>query len=127
MYQIHPIFHAKLLKPAMRNDLERFLMREPTRSGPVFENNDGGGDNYEVEYIRDHRDMAQGREYYIHWKGWPSSDDEWIHEDDMDSPDLIAEYLSSKPTRTPRLRTRGRRGARAERDSGGSRSHPNNP
>jgi len=39
--------------------------------------------------------MAHGREYYIHWKGWPSSDDEWIHEDHMDSPDLVAEYLSS--------------------------------
>jgi len=74
----------------------------------VFENKDGAGDNYEVEYIHDHRNMAHGREYYIHWKGWPSSDDEWIHEDDMDLPDLIAEYLSSIPTWTSMHRTRGR-------------------
>ena len=92
-------------------------MREPTQPGPVFENKDGAGDNYKVEYIRDHRDMAYGREYYIHWKGWPSSDDEWIHEDDMDSPDLIMEYLSSIQTGPPTRRTRGRRGARAARPS----------
>jgi len=71
--------------------------------------------------------MAHGRKYYIHWKGWPSLDDKWIYEDDMDSPNLIVEYLSSIPARTSMHRTRGRRGARAERDSGGSRSHPNNP
>ena len=127
MYQIHPVFHAKLLKPATLNDPIRFPAREPPRPGPVFTNDDGKGDNYEVAYIRDHRDMAHRREYYIHWKGWPSSDDEWIHEDDMDSPDLIMEYLSSIPTRKPMQRTRGRRGARAEHDSGGSRSHSGNP
>ena len=95
MYQIHPVFHAKLFKLAMPNDPERFPMREPPPPGPVFENSDGNGDNYEVEYICDHRDMAHRRKYYIHWKGWSSSDDEWIHEDDMESPDLIAKYLSS--------------------------------
>jgi len=100
MYQIHPVFHAKLLKPATPNDPERFPMREPPRPGPVFENSDGNGGNYEVEYIHDHRHMAHGQEYYIYWKGWPSSDDEWIYEDDMESPDLIAEYLSSIPTQT---------------------------
>jgi len=109
------VFHAKLLKPATPNDLERFPMRKPPRRGPVFEISDWNGDNYEVEHIRDHRDMAYGWEYYIHWKGWPSSDDEWIHEDNMDSPDLIMEYLSLIPTRPPKQRTRGRRGARAAR------------
>ena len=98
MYQIHPIFHAKLLKPATLNDRERFPMRELTRPSPVFENHDRGSDNYELEYIRNHRDKAHGREYYIHWKGWSSSDDEWIHKDDMDSLNLIAEYFSSIPT-----------------------------
>jgi len=36
-----------------------------------------------------------------------------IHEDDMDSPDLIAEYLSSILTRISIHQTRRRRGARA--------------
>jgi len=69
MYQIYPVFHAKLLKPATPNDPAQFPMREPIRPGPVFENNDVGSDNYEVEHIRDHRDIAHGREYYVHWKG----------------------------------------------------------
>ena len=105
MYQIHSVFHGKLLKPATLNDPERFPMREPIRPGLVFENNNGGGDNYEMEYIHDHRDMAQEREYYIHWKGGPSLDDEWIHEDDIDSPDFMVEYLSSILTRRSMHRT----------------------
>jgi len=113
MYQIHPVFHAKLLRPATPNDLGRFSTRQHIRRGQVFENKDGAGDNYEVKYIRDYRDMAYGREYYIYWKGWPSSDNEWIHEDDMDSPDLIAKYLSSIPARMSMQQTRGRMGARA--------------
>ena len=48
MYQIHPVFYAKLFKPVTPNDPERLPMREPIRPSLVFENNDGGGDNYEV-------------------------------------------------------------------------------
>ena len=118
MYQIHSAFHAKLLNPATPNDPERFPTREPPWPDLVFENDDGNGDNYEVEYIWDHRNIAYRREYYIHWKGWPISDDEWIHENDMDWPDLITEYLSSIPIPTLMQRTRGKRGARAEHDSG---------
>ena len=52
MYQIHPVFYAKLLKPAILNDPNRFPAREPPRPSPVFENPDG--DDYEIEYILDH-------------------------------------------------------------------------
>ena len=41
MYQIHPVFHAKLLKPAIPNDPNRFPVRELPQPGPVFENPDG--------------------------------------------------------------------------------------
>jgi len=58
MYQIHPVFHAKLLKPAIPNNPDRFPAREPFRPGPVFESEDENGDNYEVEYIWDHTDIA---------------------------------------------------------------------
>ena len=45
----------------------------------MFENEDGNGDDYEVEFIQDHRGMARGkREFYVHWKGWPTSDDSWV-------------------------------------------------
>ena len=60
--------------------------------------------------------MAHGWKYYIHWKGWLSSDDEWILKDDMDSLDLIADYISSILTQMPMQQTRGRRDARAARD-----------
>jgi len=117
IYQIHLVFHAKLLKPAIPNNSEWFPIREPPRLGPVFQNNDGNSDNYKVKYICDHQDIAQGWKYYIHWKGWPLSNDEWIYKNDMNSLNLIAKYLSSIPTRTLMQWTRGRRGARAEQDS----------
>jgi len=58
MYKIHPTFHTKLLRPFILNDPDRFPAREPPRPGPVFENEDGDGDDYEVESIWDHRETV---------------------------------------------------------------------
>ena len=55
---------------------------------------DGADDEYEIEYIRDHRDTARGRQYLVHWLGYPDTDDEWIHEGNIDARELIEEYLS---------------------------------
>ena len=99
MYKIHPTFHARLLRLFIPNDPDRFPTRELPRLGPMFENEDGNGDDYKVEFIWDHREMAQGkREFYVHWKGWPTSDDSWVKEKDMNALELVTEYLSSLPT-----------------------------
>ena len=55
---------------------------------------DGADDEYEIEYIWDHRDTAHGRQYLVHWLGYPNTDDEWIHEGNIDARELIEEYLS---------------------------------
>ena len=59
MYKIHLTFHAELLTPSIPNDPDRFPAWEPPRPGPVFENEDGDGDNYEVESIRDRREEKE--------------------------------------------------------------------
>jgi len=46
---------------------------------------DGADDKYEIEYIRDHRDTARGQQYLVHWLGYPDTDDEWIHEGNIDA------------------------------------------
>jgi len=59
IYHIYSVFHVKLLKPSIPNDSMRFPAREPPRLGSVFKNDDRKADNYEVEYIQDHKDMVQ--------------------------------------------------------------------
>ena len=86
---IHPWFHTKRLKLAIDNDPNLFPDREPPRPPPVIEESN----EYEVERVLDHRDLRSGRQYLIHWLGYPDSDDEWIHEDNIPGKELIAEYL----------------------------------
>ena len=73
-YKIHPMFHASFLKPATANDPDLFPQREPSLPGPAFDNDD---DEYEIEKILDHcNSRHRGREYLVHWLGYPSSDDQ---------------------------------------------------
>src|SRR5437667_344563 len=88
-YKIHPTFHAKLLKPAFDNDAELFPNREHARPPPVFE----GTEDYEIEKIIDHCDTRRGRQFLVHWLGYPDSDDEWVHEGHISAPELIEDYL----------------------------------
>jgi len=87
----HPTFHAKRLKLAIDNDNDLFSARAMPKPPPVI---DGADDKYEIEYIRDHRDTVRGRQYLVHWLGYPDTDDEWIHEGNIDARELIEEYLS---------------------------------
>ena len=90
-YKIHPVFHARLLKPAFPNDPTKFPNREPSRPNPVFPDED----EYEIEMILDHRDHRGQREYLVHWVGYPKSDDSWIKEKDLHAPDLLKEYQTA--------------------------------
>ena len=87
-YKIHPVFHVRLLKPAIANDPELFPEREPPRPNPVFPD----VEEYEVEKILDHRTVRRQREYLVHWLGYPELDDSWVKEKDMHSSDLVQEY-----------------------------------
>jgi hypothetical protein len=77
------------LKPAFDNDDNLFPNRKLPCPPPVIE----GTEEYEVEYIKDHRDTRRGRQYLVHWLGYPDTDDEWVHEGYMNAPELIDDYL----------------------------------
>jgi hypothetical protein len=88
-YDFHPTFHAKRLKPALDNDDILFPNRALPTPPPVVD----GSDEYEIERILDHRDTARGRQYLIHWLGYPDTDDEWIHEGHIEAQELVDQYL----------------------------------
>jgi hypothetical protein len=90
-YSIYPTFHARRLKPYVPNDPEKFPERQPDEPPAIFSDNDG--EHYEVESIEDHQDLRGGkRRYLVHWKGYPNSDDEWVHEDEIDGKEVIEDY-----------------------------------
>jgi hypothetical protein len=87
-YKIHNVFHVSRLRPHVPNDPILFPNREPPRPPPVIE----GSDEYEIKRIIDHRDTRQGRQYKVHWLGYPNSDDSWVHEGELEAEELLAEY-----------------------------------
>lgn len=51
---------------------------------------------YEVEAILDHRDLKNGRQYLIRWKGFGSSEDSWEKEENLACPKILNKYKRSK-------------------------------
>jgi hypothetical protein len=114
-YKASPKIPPELLKSALANpepELVPTADRQPSvfSDVPIHDNGD-----YEIEAILDHRDHHQrGREYLVHWLGYPSSDDEWIAAQDLQAPDLLARYYASRPSNPqmdehqvqPKVRTR---------------------
>lgn len=47
---------------------------------------------HEVDYIADHRDTNNGREYLIHWKGWDIGDRTWEPERHILDNTVVREY-----------------------------------
>jgi hypothetical protein len=53
-----------------------------------------GEEEYEVESIRvvRRKGRSKKREYLMHWKGYPASDDSWVSQDDLNTPELLEEF-----------------------------------
>lgn len=47
---------------------------------------------YEVEEIIKHRKTASGFSYFLKWKGFPSSENSWVDEEDLDCKELLESY-----------------------------------
>jgi len=98
-YRIHPMFHARLLKPFAENDANQFPLREPPRPPPVVPEDD----RYEVEEILDHRQRKRGRrtvmEYLVRWAGYGQEDDQWVAENDIDDG-IVQEYQAKLEAKT---------------------------
>ena len=68
-----------------------------TQPPPVIEE---GEEEYEIESIIDSRrhGRERKRQYLVHWKGYPNSDNSRVNHKNLHTPELLEEYLSHLAT-----------------------------
>ena len=90
--KIHNVFHIDLLIPYKETESysETYMQPPPELIDRQEE--------YEVEEIINSRRTGCKRklQYLVRWKGYPSSDNSWVDEKDMHTPELIQDYLSAR-------------------------------
>ena len=91
--RIHPVFHASLLTPYRETDAHG-----PNFSRPLPDLIDGD-EHYEVESILDSRFIRSSLHYLVHWKGYPSSDDQWLPSSELShASDFVAAFHATHPS-----------------------------
>ena len=82
-WNIHNVFHASLLRPYRETGVHG-----PNYTWPPPELIDGK-EEFEVERIEQHRRHRRQRklQYLIKWKGYPSSNNTWEPEGNVQAPD----------------------------------------
>ena len=96
-WKIHNVFHANLITP-----YKETAMHGPNYSRPPPDLVDGE-EEFEVEQIIDMKQMGRGRKthYLVKWKGYPTSDNSWEPEKNLNTDELIAEFKRSlRPKKT---------------------------
>ncbi len=104
-WHIHPVFNEVLLTPFMPST---FLNQEQPPPPPpdLIE----GEEHYEVEKILDSRERkVRGKtrepwqwvtDYFIKWKGYGPESNSWVKERDLDTEELVDEYLAKRVNHT---------------------------
>ena len=96
-WKIHDVFHANLITP-----YKETMMHGPNYSRPLLDLVDGEKE-FEVEQILGMKQMGKGRktQYLVKWKGYPTSDNSWEPEKNLNVKELIAEFKQgSRPKKT---------------------------
>jgi hypothetical protein len=90
--KIHDVFHIDLLAP----------YKETEQYGPAYTPPPpdiiDGHEEQEVEAILDVRRKGQNRnwQYLIKWKGYPSSENEWVDSQEMHADDLVKQFHAAR-------------------------------
>jgi len=88
-WNIHNVFHGKLLTPYRETDVHGKNFPEPP---PDLVN---GEEEYEVESIRNHRKRGRGYQYLVVWKGY--SAETWESESNLkNASEILQSYKSRK-------------------------------
>ena len=102
------MFHIDLLTPYHEMDIHGANFTQPP---PDLVD---GEEEYEVEEILDSRKHGRGHkvQYLVKWKGYPSSDNQWVNWDDMHAEEALAKFRRRKPEAISHIR----RAENGERD-----------
>jgi hypothetical protein len=98
--KIHDVFHIDLLTP----------YKETEQYGPAYTPPPpdiiDGHEEQEVEAILDVRRKGQNRnwQYLIKWKGYPSSENEWVDSQEMHADDLVKQFHATRLEKDKRRR-----------------------
>ena len=121
-WKIHNVFHANLIT----------LYKETAIHGPNYSQPPpdliDGEEEFEVEQILGMKQMGQGRKthYLVKWKGYPTSDNSWEPEKNLNVDELIAEFKQSfRPKKTKGKKVFIRVGQTAHIDSSPSHLYHN--
>ena len=100
------MFHIDLLTPYHKTTIHGPNFMQPP---PDLIN---GEEEYEVEEILDSRKHGQGRkvQYLVKWKGYPSSDNQWVNWDDMHADEALAKFRKQRPKAISHIKRGGDKG-----------------
>ena len=99
-WKIHEVFHIDLLTPYRETNIHGPNFAQPP---PDLVN---GEEEYEVEEILDSRKHGRRRkvQYLVKWKGYPSSDNQWVNWDDMHAEEALAKFRKQRPNAISHIR-----------------------
>jgi RNase H-like domain found in reverse transcriptase/Integrase zinc binding domain/Chromo (CHRromatin Organisation MOdifier) domain/Integrase core domain len=106
-WKIHPVFNECLLRPVVE---PRFTWQDVYDQPPpdIVD----AEEVYEVQEILDTRVRKRGRyeyrQFLVSWKGYPSEDNTWQDEDDLeDAADVVADFKRRHPAWSRRIDAAG--------------------
>ena len=99
-WKVHNMFHANLITPYKETAIHVLNYSQPP---PDLVN---GEEEFEVEQILDMKQIGRGHKmhYLVKWKGYPTSDNSWEPEKNLNADELIAEFKRSFRPKTTKAK-----------------------